>query len=40
MKQLGYEAPAITYMKHTIMGKEFDPQKPEEYLAGFAIRRS
>jgi nitrate/nitrite transport system substrate-binding protein len=28
------------YRKHTIMGKEFDPAKPEEYLRGFAIRRT
>ncbi len=40
MKELGYEAPTATYTKHTIMGREFDPQKPEEYLAGFAIKKS
>ncbi|OBS31638.1 nitrate ABC transporter substrate-binding protein [Tepidimonas fonticaldi] len=28
------------YRKHTIMGKEFDPAKPDEYLRGFAIRRT
>ncbi|TSE20126.1 Nitrate transport protein NrtA [Tepidimonas alkaliphilus] len=27
------------YRKHTIMGKEFDPAKPEEYLNSFAMRR-
>mgnify|MGYP006969293124 CR=1 FL=1 len=28
------------YVKHTIMGKVFDPAKPEPYLAGFAIKRA
>ncbi|MCU0930406.1 MAG: ABC transporter substrate-binding protein [Serpentinimonas sp.] len=41
MKDLGHkfeDGPA--YKKHTIMGKEFDPAKPEEYARSFAIRRS
>ncbi|TNF59012.1 MAG: nitrate ABC transporter substrate-binding protein, partial [Burkholderiales bacterium] len=41
MKDLGIEfrdGPA--YMKHTIMGKEFDPARPEAYLDSFAIRRT
>ena len=37
MKELGYEAPSKTYKNHIIMGKEFDPNKPEEYLKSFAI---
>lgn len=40
MKQLGYQAPNATYSKHVIMGKEFDPEKPEEYLNSFAIKRT
>jgi nitrate/nitrite transport system substrate-binding protein len=28
------------YTKHTIMGKEFDPAKPVEYLNSFAIRKT
>jgi nitrate/nitrite transport system substrate-binding protein len=40
MKGLGYTAPDSTYTKHVIMGKEFDPAKPEEYLKSFAIKRS
>ena len=32
--------PKETYEKYTIMGKEFDPAKPEEYANGFAIKRS
>jgi nitrate/nitrite transport system substrate-binding protein len=36
---LGIQVPASTYQRHTIMGKEFDPTKPEAYLASFPIRR-
>ena len=38
MKELGYEAPESTYKKHIIMGKEFDPEFPEEYVKSFAIK--
>lgn len=37
MKDLGYDAPEGSYKSHTIMGKTFDPEKPEEYVASFAI---
>ena len=40
MKELGYEPPAKTYQSYTIMGKEFDYTRPEEYVNSFAIRRS
>nr|WP_244299084.1 CmpA/NrtA family ABC transporter substrate-binding protein [Roseibium aquae] len=40
MKELGYEAPSTTYEKYTIMGKEFDPDKPDEYVGSFAIGRA
>ncbi|HEY8553377.1 MAG TPA: CmpA/NrtA family ABC transporter substrate-binding protein [Burkholderiales bacterium] len=40
MRELGYEAPSVTYTKHTIMGKVFDPARPEEYLASFKIARA
>ena len=40
MKDLGYEPPAKTYENYTIMGKEFDYTKPEEYVNSFAIRRT
>jgi nitrate/nitrite transport system substrate-binding protein len=40
MKELGYQSPTKTYEKHVIMGKEFDPDKPEEYLNSFAIKRT
>ena len=40
MKDLGQPVPAgPSYIKHKIMGKEFDPAKPEEYLKSFAIQK-
>ncbi|MFP5466020.1 MAG: CmpA/NrtA family ABC transporter substrate-binding protein [Gammaproteobacteria bacterium] len=40
MKDLGIDfKPGPAYVKHTIMGKEFDPTKPEAYLKSFAIRK-
>jgi len=40
MKDLGQTVPAgPSYIKHKIMGKEFDPAKPEEYLKSFAIQK-
>lgn len=38
MKELGYDAPSTTYKKHVIMGKEFDPNFPEDYVNSFDIR--
>lgn len=38
MKEHGFEAPDTTYKKHYIMGKEFDPSKPEEYVNSFKIK--
>ena len=40
MHELGYDVPDHTYEKYTIMGKEFDPAKPEEYVNSFAIKRT
>ena len=40
MRDLGYSAPDHTYENYTIMGKTFDPSKPEEYVNSFAIKRS
>ena len=40
MKDLGYQPPSKTYENYTIMGKEFDYTKPEEYVNSFAIRRT
>lgn len=39
MNDLGYSAPDKTYENYTIMGKEFDYSKPEEYIASFKIKR-
>jgi nitrate/nitrite transport system substrate-binding protein len=40
MKELGYATPATTYAKYTIMGKAFDPAKPEAYVKSFKIART
>ncbi len=39
MKDLGLTPPTETYKSYTIMGKTFDPEKPEEYVDSFAIKR-
>ncbi|MDY6828728.1 MAG: CmpA/NrtA family ABC transporter substrate-binding protein [Pseudomonadota bacterium] len=40
MKELGYTPPDRTYENYTIMGKEFDYTKPDEYAKSFAITRA
>jgi nitrate/nitrite transport system substrate-binding protein len=40
MREVGLTPPTTTSKTHVIMGKTFDPAKPEEYLNSFAIRRS
>ena len=40
MKNQGYKTPSTTYEKYVIMGKTFDPEKPEEYLSSFQIKRT
>ncbi len=40
MKQLGEPVPDGAYPKFTIMGKVFDPAKPEPYIASFAVKRT
>lgn len=39
MKELGQPVPDGAYKKFKVMGKEFDPAKPAEYLKSFAIHR-
>ncbi|MBA3590429.1 CmpA/NrtA family ABC transporter substrate-binding protein [Methylibium sp.] len=39
MKQLGMTPPEGAYPKFTIMGKVFDPEKPEPYISSFMINR-
>ncbi len=40
MKEVGMKPPATTSKKFTVMGKEFDPAKPEAYLASFPIKHA
>jgi nitrate/nitrite transport system substrate-binding protein len=40
MKEVGLDPPATTSKKFTVMGKEFDPARPDEYVKSFAIKRS
>ena len=40
MKELGLTPPAATSKKFVVMGKEFDPAKPDDYVKSFAIKRS
>ena len=40
MKDAGLTPPASTTKTFSVMGKMFDPAKPEEYVASFAIRRA
>lgn len=40
MEQAGLVPPAATTKSFVIMGKNFDPAKPKEYLDSFAIKRS
>jgi nitrate/nitrite transport system substrate-binding protein len=40
MKEAGMKPPAATSKKFTVMGKEFDPAKPDAYIASFAIKRT
>ncbi|MEK7877765.1 MAG: CmpA/NrtA family ABC transporter substrate-binding protein [Pseudomonadota bacterium] len=40
MKEAGMKPPATTTKKFSVMGKEFDPGKPDAYIASFAIKRT
>jgi nitrate/nitrite transport system substrate-binding protein len=40
MKEAGMKPPTTTTKKFAVMGKEFDPAKPDAYLASFAIRKT
>ena len=39
MKIAGFAPPEGAYKKYKIMGKEFDPAKPDEYVKSFAINK-
>ncbi|MFN3659123.1 MAG: CmpA/NrtA family ABC transporter substrate-binding protein [Pseudolabrys sp.] len=40
MQEAGLKPPASTSKSFVVMGKTFDPAKPEEYLASFKIRKA
>ncbi len=40
MKEVGLTPPASTTKSFSVMGKTFDPAKPEDYVKSFAIKRS
>ena len=39
MKEAGLTPPTTTSKTFSVMGKPFDPSKPDEYLKSFAIKR-
>jgi nitrate/nitrite transport system substrate-binding protein len=40
MREMGQSVPDVPYRSVTVMGKTFDPAKPDAYLDGFAIKRT
>jgi nitrate/nitrite transport system substrate-binding protein len=40
MKEVGLTPPEADSKPFSVMGKPFDPAKPEEYIASFAIKRT
>jgi nitrate/nitrite transport system substrate-binding protein len=40
MKEVGLTPPSATYAPVKVMGKSFDPMKPEEYVNSFKIKRA
>ena len=40
MREVGMQPPSSLDKKFSVMGKPFDPKKPEEYLNSFAISRT
>ena len=40
MKELGLTPPTATSKSFVVMGKTFDPAKPEEYIKSFKIKRA
>ncbi len=39
MAQAGFKPPEGAYRKFKVMGKEFDPARPDDYVKGFAIHK-
>jgi nitrate/nitrite transport system substrate-binding protein len=40
MTEMGLSPPATSYKSFSVMGKAFDPEKADDYLASFKIRKS
>jgi nitrate/nitrite transport system substrate-binding protein len=40
MQEMGLTAPASSYKSFSVMGKSFDPDRPDDYLEGFKIRKA
>ncbi len=40
MKEMGLSPPSSTYKSFAVMGRTFDPSKPEEYLKSFKIKKA
>jgi nitrate/nitrite transport system substrate-binding protein len=40
MTEMGLKPPASSYKSFAVMGKSFDPAKPEEYVSSFSIKRA
>jgi nitrate/nitrite transport system substrate-binding protein len=40
MKEIGLTPPSSTSKSFKVMGRDFDPAKPEDYVKSFAIKRS
>jgi nitrate/nitrite transport system substrate-binding protein len=40
MREMGLTPPATVSKSFVVMGKTFDPAKPDEYLKSFSIKRS
>jgi nitrate/nitrite transport system substrate-binding protein len=40
MKEVGLTPPATTTKTFAVMGKPFDPAKPDDYVKSFAIKKA
>jgi nitrate/nitrite transport system substrate-binding protein len=40
MRDMGFAAPTSTSKTFVVMGKTFDPSKPDDYVQSFSIKRS
>jgi len=39
MTEMGLTPPSSAYKSFSVMGRTFDPEKADDYLAGFKIRK-